>query len=480
MVKAVRPPPVTWRAQPGPQAAFIAAPMFEVVYGGARGGGKTDGALGDFANHAQLYGAGAKGLFVRRTRVALEPTIARAREIYLPLGARWHEQKSRFTWPNGACVYFRHLDRDSDADAFQGHDYTRVYVEELTQFASPRPIDKLKATLRSSKGVLTGFRATCNPGGPGHTWVKARYIDGGPWMREHAAAIGLGDDPNHLSRAFIGAKLSDNPRLMKADPLYVAKLQQSGSAALVKAWLEGDWSVVEGAYFDGWSMARNVVAPFEIPEHWTRFRSFDWGSARPFSVGWWAVVSEPRICEDVTLPRGALLRYREWYGSTGAPNEGLKLTAEQVAAGILERTRGEAMTFSVADPSIFSQNGGPSIGERMRRAGVAFRLADNARVAGSGAVGGWDQMRARIKGDEEGPMLAVFSTCRDFIRTVPILQHDRDRPEDLDTQAEDHVADEVRYACMSRPLTGERPDEPRNPPDLWGRARSGSAGWKSA
>jgi hypothetical protein len=164
MAAALRTPEsLIWAAQPGPQSAFVRSPLFEVVYGGARGGGKTDASLGEFALHAKRYGGGAKGLFVRRTRVALEPTIARAREIYGPLGAAWTEQKSRFTWPSGARLYFRYLDRDSDADAYQGHDYSRVYVEELTQFPSPRPVDKLKATLRSATGVPTGFRATCNP-----------------------------------------------------------------------------------------------------------------------------------------------------------------------------------------------------------------------------------------------------------------------------------------------------------------------------
>ena len=119
----------TWTPQPGPQTAFVESGVFEVVYGGARGGGKTDAALGEFALHAEKYGAGARGLLVRRTRVALEPTIARAKQIFV--GAQWAEQKSRFTWPNGARLSFRHLDHDSHADAYQGHDYSRVYIEEL-------------------------------------------------------------------------------------------------------------------------------------------------------------------------------------------------------------------------------------------------------------------------------------------------------------------------------------------------------------
>lgn len=439
---------IAWRPQAGPQAAYVSSPIFETVYGGARGGGKTDGSLGEFGVHAQRYKADAKGLFIRRTRVALEPTIERAKVIYRGM-AEWQEQKSRFLWPNGAVLYFRYLERDQDADNYQGHDYTRLYVEELTQFRDPGPLDKLKATLRSAAGVPVGFRATCNPGGAGHTWVKARHIDPGAWSIIRETFVNpFTNETIETDRVFIPAKLSDNPELLTNDPGYVGRLFQAGSEALVKAWLEGDWNVIEGAFFDGWKTARNTCRAFEIPKHWTRFRSFDWGYARPFSVGWWAISSD----DMPGLPKGALVRYREWYGSDGKPNQGLKLEAEKIAAGILERERGDVITYSVADPAIFSSDGGPSIAERMYKAGVSFRKADNARVARNGAIGGWDQMRARIAGDEDGPALVVFDTCRDFIRTVPVLQHDPAKAEDLDTEAEDHVADEARYACMSRPF----------------------------
>lgn len=479
MVGSAR-PNLVWRPQPGPQHAYIKCPVFEVVYGGARGGGKTDAALGEWAIHAKRYAENAKGLFVRRTRVALEPTIERAKQIFTPLGAQWHEQKSRFVWPNGAILYFRYLERDADADHYQGHDYTRVYIEELTQFASDGPVNKLKATLRSAAGVPTSFRATCNPGGPGHTWVKARYIDPGPWniIRETFTNPFDGSEVT-LSRVFIPAKLSDNPKLLDNDPLYVAKLQLSGSAQLVRAWLEGDWSIIEGAFFDSWS-ARNVIRPLELPADWTRFRSFDWGSAKPFSVGWWAVASDAFVADGRRIPRGALIRYREWYGSTGKPNEGLKLTAEQVADTIKAKSQ-ERVLGCVADPAIFAADGGPSIAERMQRRGVIFRRADNKRVPGNGAMGGWDQMRARIEGTEEGPMLVVFDTCRDFIRTVPVLQHDPSRAEDLDTDGEDHIADETRYACMSRPWL-PAPQPQAKPADRWARReqREGGLSWKTA
>lgn len=472
---------VVWRPQAGPQHAYVTSPIFETVYGGARGGGKTDGSLGDWALHAKRYRENAKGLFVRRTRVALEPTIERAKQLFKPLGAEWQDSKSRFIWPNGAILYFRYLDRDADADNYQGHDYSRLYIEELTQFPSPDPVNKLKATLRSAAGVPTGFRATCNPGGPGHTWVKARYIDPGPWKIIRESFTNPFDGSTvELGRVFIPAKLSDNPLLLLNDPLYVAKLQQSGSDQLVRAWLDGDWNIIEGAFFDKWS-ARNVVRPFEVPALWTRFRSFDWGSARPFSVGWWAVASDDRPIDGGVIPRGALVRYREWYGSTGKPNEGLRLTAEQVAEGIKAKELSDKITYGVADPSIFREDGGPSIGERMRRAGTQWRPADNARVPGSGAMGGWDQMRARIMGDERGPQLFVFDTCRDFIRTIPVLQHDPHKPEDLDTEGEDHVADECRYACMSRPWAAQPAVKPREPPDYGhGRRQEEAASWKTA
>src|SRR6478609_4038968 len=436
-----------WRPQAGPQHAFVTCPIFEVVYGGARGGGKTDAALGDFALHAKEWGPHAAGLFVRRTLVALLPTIERAKQIYKPLGAVWQEQKSRFVWPTGAMLYFRYLDNDDDADNYQGHSYTRLYVEELTQFPTPDPLDKLKATLRSTKGVPTGYRATCNPGGPGHTWVKARYIDNGPYKVIKETFTNPFDGSEITTgRVFIPARLSDNPELLKNDPRYVANLFQAGSQALVKAWLEGDWNVIEGAFFDCWDSAKHIIDPFAIPDNWLKFRSFDWGSASPFSCGWWAVAGE----QTGRIPRGALIRYREWYGAK-SPNVGLKMTTFEVARGIIERDQGETFTYSVGDPSMWIADGGPPRSEVFANHKVFFRAADNKRVTGNGAMGGWDEMRQRLKGEDAVPMLYVFSTCRDFIRTVPALPHDPDRMEDVDTDAEDHVADEARYACMSRP-----------------------------
>jgi hypothetical protein len=462
---------VVWEPQSGPQSSLLKCPVFEVFYGGARGGGKTDGVLGDFISHADLYGEHAIALMVRRERTQLIETIERSRAIYTPLGAKYHEQDKMWRFPNGARLRFAYLERDADADAYQGHSYSRVYVEEIGTFPSQAPIMKLMATLRSGAGVPCGFRATGNPGGPGHNWVKARYIDPAPagwqiicsefvnpWTKEKLTR----------ERVYIPSRLTDN-HYLGSD--YVANLYMSGSEQLVRAWLEGDWNIIDGAFFDGWSN-KNIIRPFAIPADWLRFRSGDWGFASPFSIGWWAVCPDDYWHEAgrCLIPKGAIVRYREWYGvkyndkGELQPNIGIRLTAEEVATGITQRELGEEIAYGVLDPSAFARTSGPSIAERMMDEGVLWRRADNTRIAqGKGALGGWDAMRARIRGDGEYPALFVFDTCKDFIRTVPVLQHDPDKPEDLNTEQEDHAADECRYACVSRPYIPRAREEPKKP-----------------
>jgi hypothetical protein len=420
--------------------------------------------IGEWLAHSAPYGQHAIGLVVRRELVQLAEMIARSKMVYTPLGAKYAEAAKEWTMKNGARLKFAYLERDSDADGYQGHSYTRVYVEEIGTFPNRDPINKLMATLRSGHGVPVGFRATGNPGGPGHHHVRSRYIDPAPGGYVPVVEEFL--DPftgqkTSKERIFIPAKVSDNPSLGSD---YVANIQMSGSPELVRAWLEGDWSVIDGAYFDGWSTERHVLKPFTVPRSWLRFRSMDWGYATPFSVQWWAVVPEDWLARtisdrEVLLPKGALLQYREWYGSVGDANKGLRLDAEEIAGGILERERGEEIAYGVLDPSAFNRTSGPSMAERMANKRVVFRRADNTRVSKRGPISGWDAFRSRLRGiDGLYPMMYVFSTCRHFIRTVPLLQHDRDNPEDLDTTGEDHAADAGRYACLSRPWLPSAPE----------------------
>ena len=444
----VSPTPV-WAPQPGPQTEAITADWCpELFYGGAAGGGKSDFLLGDFLQDVTRYARHWQGVLFRRTYNELEDLLRRSREIYPASGAVWHEQAKTWTWPNGASLRMRYVERDVDATRYQGHQYTWIGWDELTQWATDYAYRFLRARLRSAHDVPTKrIRAAANPGGVGHHWVKAYFVDPAP------GGFTPIDSPQG-KRIFVPARLRDNQILLNSDPSYAERLRGLSSDAMVRAWLEGDWTVIEGAYFDCWRYDRHVVEPFKLPEAWSRFRSMDWGSAKPFSVGWWAVVSDDYYHGERLIPRGALVRYREWYGAASA-NVGLKMTAEAVAGGIAEREKGETLKYGVLDPACFREDGGPSIAERINRVLSQARLrpfheADNSRVPQRGSMGGWDQLRSRLVG-AESPMIFCFSSCVASIRTLPALQHDPSRMEDVNTESEDHAADEWRYACMSRP-----------------------------
>lgn len=439
-------PTVLWQPQPGPQTAVIQCPVFEVFYGGARGGGKTEASIGDWLEHSGTYGQDAIGIFFRRKYKQLAEVIARTKVLFPKIGAKYNEQRSEWLMANGARLKFAYLENDVDAEEYQGHNYTRVYIEEVTNFPSPDPINKLRATLRSGAGVPCGMRLTGNPGGPGHSWVKKRYIDPDPRgykLITESCEIEIDGVIRlvSLDRVFIPAKLKDNSLLLRNDPTYVLRLRQAGSEALVKAWLEGDWNIIDGAFFTEFSDIHILQNGWikRIPPQTVRFRAHDWGSAKPFSVGWYAI-------SDGTwgLPRDALFKYREWYGSSG-PNKGIKMTADLVAKGIIEREKEELIRYGVADPAIFIRNGGPSIMETMAINKCMWRKGDNKRIPG------WQQLRQRLFGENGVPMLYFNETCEATMEQIATIQHDDSDPEDIDTDSEEHALDETRYAVMSRP-----------------------------
>lgn len=492
---------IVWEPQAGPQTYLVTCPVEEIFYGGARGGGKTEASIGEWLQHSLKYGQKASGIFVRRKLIQLSDVIKRTRELYPKLGALWNEQRKTWTMANGATLRFVYLENDSDAEEYQGHSYTRVYIEEATNFPSISPIAKLKATLRSGAGIPTAMILTGNPGGAGHNWVKARYIDPFPAgmkvLTEHFLEImdeapksvvmpdggikrtnlfgvhpvirfedtfpiiqsgkdlvlkvvenGVSALVKESRRVFIPSRISDNQLLMRNDPLYVLRLRQTGSEQLVKAWLEGNWDIVDGAFFDEFSETRHVIdtKAFEalLNPNMLIYRAFDWGSARPFSCGWYAYLDKDYKIGDKLLPAKALVKFKEWYGASGI-NKGLKMTADLVAKGILERekTIPVRVLWGTADPSIFIRDGGPSIAEAMQVIGVTWRKADNKRKVG------WERLRQLLTGDGE-PKLFFTDACADTIRTLPTLQHDDTDVEDIDTEAEDHAADETRYAVMAR------------------------------
>jgi hypothetical protein len=438
------------------QAIALDTPATEVLYGGAAGGGKSH--LMRVA--AIIWCAAINGLQVyvfRRLFPDLIKNHMEGPKGFRALLSPWEqagfvkvvEEEIRF-W-NGSRIYLCHCKDEQDRFKYQGAEIHVLLMDELTHFQ-----DTVYRFLRGRtrmvgitlppqyEGRFPRILCGSNPGNIGHQWVKAAFVD----SAEPLALRQMGDDEGGMLRQFIPARLDDNPSMTDDDPAYRSRLRGLGSDALVRAMENGDWDVVAGAYFPEFVRDKHVISPFAIPEHWTKFASFDWGSAKPFSVGWWAISDGSLLPDGRRYPTGAMVRYREWYGAA-SPDVGLQMTAEEVADGIKMREL-ERTSYRVSDPACWKRDGGPSIAERMLARGISFQRADNNRIAG------WDQMRDRFRGDDE-PMLYVFETCRDFIRTVPALQHDDKKPEDVDSDGEDHAGDEARYACMSRPYTRRLP-----------------------
>jgi hypothetical protein len=454
------------------QAIALETSATEVLFGGAAGGGKSH--LMRVA--ALLWCAAIPGLQVylfRRIREDLIKTHIEGPRGFRALLGPWTlsgfakivNDEIRF-W-NGSRIYLCHCKDEKDVYKYLSAEMHVLLIDELTQFTETmyrflrNRVRMVGVTLPANMaGKFPRILASSNPGNIGHLFAKQTFVDG----TETYDIRQMSPDEGGMRRQFIPALLEDNPSMSSDDPGYENRLLGLGSEALVKAMRFGDWDIVEGAFFDCWNKSRHVIRPLEVPAQWMRFRSMDWGSAKPFSVGWWAVASDQHevtntLGDKLIIPRGCMVR--EWYGSS-KPNVGLKLHAEVVADGIKEREKGDTLAYGVLDPAAFAEDGGKSIAQRMAERKVYFRPADNARVARVGAMGGWDQMRARLVGDGDGkPMIVCFSTCLDSIRTIPSMQHDQARPEDMDSNLEDHAADEWRYACMSRPWIKTVKEKPK-------------------
>lgn len=442
------------------QLTALNSPATEILYGGAAGGGKSH--LLRIA--AIVFCAAIAGLQVylfRRISDDLIRNHVEGPQGFHALLAPWIalnwvkivEDEIRF-W-NGSKIYLRHCETEKDRFKYQGAEIHLLLIDELTHFTEV-VYRFLRSRVRMAgielptqyEGMFPRVICGSNPGNIGHHWVKATFIDSrvplDMWRAERSSG--------GMIRQFIPSRLNDNPSI---DPdEYSGKLSGLGSPALVKAMLEGDWNVIAGAFFPEFSSEKHICEPFELPKHLTRFRAMDWGSASPTAVAWFAVASDELTSPDgVVIPRGALIQYREWYAAV-SPNVGLKWDAERIAEGIRVRDGADTFQYSVLDPSAFKHDGGPSIAERMAAPPhkVNFQPADNTRSRGTGPIGGWDLLRSRLRGDDDGhPMIFWFNTCTESIRTLPALQHDEKKPEDADTDGDDHMPDAIRYGCSSRP-----------------------------
>ena len=437
------------------QKIFHASPANEILYGGAAGGGKTKALIMDALFRCMKHPGTTAAVF-RRTYQELEDTDIKEAQSSYPEGlATYNAGRHEFKLMNGSRILFRHCENEADRFKYSGIEIQFLYFDELTSFEQV-VYDFIKTRLRAKKslGVIPIVRSASNPGNIGHGWVKKMFVDAGPYMSIQTQEIY--SETLHKTKKirtqYIPALAMENPFITED---YIFELEQK-PPALRAALLNGDWDSFEGQVFKEWrddpahyadGKWTHVIDPFPIPADWPHYFGFDHGYSKPFSCGWFAMG-----------PDGCLYRYREWYGcKPRQANVGLELTPSQIVDGILEREEPEIKdnitVLRVADPAIFDKSRGDSVADQMapgyygRRRGVVFDKGDHARIAGK------MQIHERLRFDENGkPKLQVFSTCKDFIRTVSTLPYSDKKPEDIDTDAEDHIYDETRYVCMAHPL----------------------------
>lgn len=472
-------PNIVWAPQAGSQTEFLLCPLFEVLYEGTRGPGKTDALIMDFAKDTgKGFGAAWRGILFRKSYPELGDVIAKSKKWFSRMrnSPEFNESKSTWTWPTGEQLLLRHMARPDDYNAYHGHEYPWIGFEELTTWSTPDCFTIMQSCCRSSHpGVAqrARVRSTTNPYGIGHNWVKARYRL--PGMRGRPILDSLGRDGlPEPPRMAIHGHIRENRILLDADPNYISRIRAAArNDAELGAWLDGSWDIVAGGMFDDvWRPQWNLLPDFSanlIPRGWRIDRSFDWGSSKPFSVGWWLESNgEPIVLSDgraIGPVRGDLIRWAEWYGWTGRRNEGVKMLAKDIAQGILDREEDMGLKGRVrpgpADSAIWGDENGMSIERDMRLAGVTWEKAE--KPAGSRVLG-WERMREMLSNaapmvvgqPREEPGMFVCRRCVQFQETVPVLPRDDKKMDDVDTEAEDHIGDEVRYRVLRKDLSIKR------------------------
>ena len=452
------------------QKLFLTADTMHVGFGGARGGGKSWSVRTKAKLLALYYGRpddnsdGIKILIVRRTFPELVNNHINFLRTELYGIARYNKTEKVFTFPNGSSIKFGYCNNDKDLDQYQGAEYDIIFLDEATQLQEMW-IKKIIACVRGVNSFPKRVYYTCNPGGASHGYFKRLFID---------KAYEDGEHPEDYT--FIQSLVTDNKALMASQPDYIKQLEAL-PPKLRDAWLYGRWDIFEGQFFEDFRTTpdiqkctdagispeeaiaqhrwTHVIEPFDLnvgeKRGWNIMRSYDFGYNKPFSLGYWAVDYD-----------GVLYRIMEMYGCTQTPDEGVKWSPDEQFRRISEFERehpwlkGRKIVDSVADPAIWDQSRGESIAETAARYGIYFTPGDNNRIPG------WMQVHYRLQFDHNGyARMYVFNNCKAFIRTMPLMMYSETHPEDLDTKLEDHCPDEVRYMCMSRPVSPIIPVEPK-------------------
>lgn len=434
-----------------------------VGFGGARGGGKS-WVFRAKAKLLALKHGGITIVIVRKTYPELtqnhiEPLCNELNVYSKERLARYSDKDKTLRFDNGSRIIFRYCDTEKDADRFQGLECDVLMIDEATQITEEQ-YKKISATVRGVNNFPKRIYLSCNPGGVGHEWVKRLFID-----RNYK----YGENPDDYS--FIQSLVTDNKALLKADPQYYSWLQGL-PPTLRKAWLNGEWDIFQGAFFEEFRTEPSLqianelgttveqlreehrfthcIDDFMIPSHWKIYRSYDFGYSKPFSFGYWALDTE-----------GVAYRIAEFYGCTGEPNEGLKIDPYEQMKRALEfeknhpNLQGRKISGGVADPAIWNRSAGESVADIADKHRIYFEKGDNSRVAG------WMQVHYRMAFDKNGfPRIYFFNSCKNAIRTIPLMMYDEHKPEDLNTELEDHISDDIRYFCMMNKV---KPIEPYTP-----------------
>ena len=425
---------VVFKPNTGPQTDFLASAEREVFYGGARGGGKSYAMLVDPLRYCDK--THHRALLLRRTMPELRDLITHSQRLYnraFP-GAKWREQEKEWRFPSGAKIEFGYAENMTDALRYQGQSYTWIGIDELPQYPSPDIYNFLRSSLRSVDPEIPVYmRSTGNPGNIGSQWVREMFVNPAEPNKTFNLEISTPTGTKTITRRFIPAKLQDNPYLMQTDDYYA--MLASLPEVQRKQFLDGDWDAFEDSAFPEFNKNTHVVDPFEVPKGWQRFRSADWGYSSPACVLWFAIDYDNN-----------LWIYRELYTK--------KITADVFARKVLELERQEYIRYGILDASTWAKRGdiGPSIAETMIQQGCKWRPSDRtprSRISGKLEI----HKRLKLNDDKKKePGLRIFSTCRNLIRTLPILPLDDTNPEDINTDVEDHAYDALRYGCMSRPM----------------------------
>ena len=464
---------VIWKPQPK-QAIFMSRPEYEALYGGAAGGGKSDALVIEALRQVNI--PHYKALILRKTFPQLSELIEKSLRYYPRAypGARYNDSKHTWTFPSGAKVIFGSMQHSKDKLQYQGQAYDFVAFDELTHFTYEEYSYLFSRNRPNGPGTRVYIRSTANPGGIGHGWVKDRFITAAKPMTPIPQVVSW-TEPNgdvkqvESKRIFVPSSVFDNPALLENDPLYISRLASMPEAER-QALLYGDWNSYSGQVFREFKddpdhyidrKWTHVIQPFEVPEDWKIYRGFDFGFSRPFAVSWFAV--------DHT---GTIYNIQELYGCTQTPNEGVKYEPKRIAEAIREIESTDVnlkgrLIHGIADPAIYDEQRGESIAQMMEREGVYFDPGDHTRLAGK------MQCHYRLAFDDVGrAKFYVFSTCKHFIRTIPLLIYDEKKVEDIDTNCEDHIYDEWRYVMMENPINPPVrhkiiKDVRNDPLDLW-------------